>query len=134
MSDELLSIGELSRRTGVATSALRYYEELGLLQPQERRSSRRCYAPIAVGVVGVILLLRDLGFTLAEVGGMMAARRESPSAWRSATSRKLEELDGRISELQAARDALGHALTECESEDIVDCPIFQGIVAARLPG
>jgi DNA-binding transcriptional MerR regulator len=132
VTEELMPIGELARRTGVATSALRYYEERGLLRPQARISSRRHYAPVAVGVVGVVLLLRDLGFTLDEITAMMAARRESPSAWRDATARKLAELDARIAAMQEARVALHHALTECESEDIVDCPIFQGIVVARL--
>ena len=50
---ELLTIGELSRRTGVATSALRYYEGIGLLRHATRISGQRRYPPEAVGVVAL---------------------------------------------------------------------------------
>jgi DNA-binding transcriptional MerR regulator len=68
LSDRLLTIGELARRAGVATSALRDWEELGLLPPPARISGQRRYPESAVGLVGLILLLRDVGLTLAELG------------------------------------------------------------------
>jgi DNA-binding transcriptional MerR regulator len=132
MADDLLTIGELSRRTGVATSALRYYEEVGLLGHATRISGHRRYPPEAVGVVGAILLLRD-AFTLDEIRRLMAARSKSPRSWRELARRKLVELDERIEEAQAARFAIEHAL-ECPYEDIVDCPSFQQIVLLRLAG
>ncbi len=64
MGDRHLTIGELAKRTGVATSALRYYEELGLLPAPGRVSGQRRYPESAVGLVGVILLLGDVGFSL----------------------------------------------------------------------
>jgi DNA-binding transcriptional MerR regulator len=133
MADDLLTIGELSRRTDVATSALRYYEELGLLRPAARVSGHRRYPPDAVGVVGAILFLRDVGFTLDEIRRLMAARSKSPRAWRDLARRKLEELDARIAEAQAARVAVEHALA-CPHEDIVACPNFQEVVRLRLAG
>ena len=132
MGDELMTIGELSRRTGVATSALRYYEEIGLLRHATRISGQRRYPPEAVGVVGTILLLRD-AFTLDEIRRLMAARSKSPRSWRELARRKLVELDERIEEARAARIAIEHAL-ECPYEDIVDCPSFQQIVLLRLAG
>ena len=59
---ELLTIGELAQRTGVARSALRYYEELDILQPNNRRSGQRRYDEAAVALVGAILLLREVSF------------------------------------------------------------------------
>jgi DNA-binding transcriptional MerR regulator len=132
MAAELLTIGELSRRTGVATSALRYYEDVGLLRHATRVSGHRRYRPEAVGVVGAILLLRDT-FTLDEIRRLMAARSKSPRAWRELAQRKLVELDERIAEAQGARDAVEHALA-CPHEDIVGCPNFQHIVRLRLAG
>jgi MerR family transcriptional regulator, copper efflux regulator len=131
--DELLTIGELSRRTHVAASTLRYYEELGLLRPDRRVSGRRRYPAEAVRVVGAILFLRDVGFTLDEIGRLMAARTKSPGSWRELVRRKLSELDARIAEAQAARVAVEHAL-ECPHEDIVACPNFQEVVRRRLAG
>ena len=132
MDGDLLTIGELSRRTGVATSALRYYEEVGLLRHATRISGHRRYTPDAVGVVGAVLLLRDT-FTLDEIRRLMAARSKSPGAWRELVRRKLVELDERIAEAQAARVAVEHALA-CPHEDIFACPNFQQIVRQRLSG
>jgi DNA-binding transcriptional MerR regulator len=133
MADELLTIGELARRTGVAASALRYYEDLGLLQPSARVSGRRRYPPEAVGAVGAILFLRDVGFTLDEISRLMAARSRSPRSWRDLVRRKLAQLDERIAEAQAARVAVEHALA-CPHDDIVECPNFQEVVRRRIAG
>ena len=63
----MLTIGELAERTGVPTSALRYYDELGLVRPVRREGGQRRYDTEAVRQVGFVLLLRDIGFTLAEI-------------------------------------------------------------------
>lgn len=133
MADGTLTIGELAQRTGAAPSALRYYEEIGLLAPVGRVSGRRRYGPDAVGVVGAVLFLADVGFTLAEVKELMAARPGSPGSWRELARRKLAELDERIAEAQAARVAVEHAVA-CPHDDIVTCPVFQEVVGRRLDG
>ena len=62
INGELLTVGELAKRTGVARSALRYDEELDILQPNDRRSGQRPYDEAAVALVGAILLLREVSF------------------------------------------------------------------------
>ena len=131
--DEKLTIGELANRTGVATSALRYWEELGLLPAPVRVSGQRRYASSAAGLVGVILLLREVGFTLSEVRAFIAARSSAGDGWRELYRRKLAELDQHIAQVQAARTAIEHGLV-CPHEDIFECPNFTGVVAARLAG
>ncbi|MGH8984378.1 MAG: MerR family DNA-binding protein, partial [Acidimicrobiia bacterium] len=111
----------------------RYYEELGILRPAQRVSGRRHYEPSSVGVVGAVLFLRDAGFTLAEIGELMAARARAPRAWHELARRKIEELDARILEAQAARVAVEHALN-CPRDDIVTCPNFQAVIRRRLEG
>jgi DNA-binding transcriptional MerR regulator len=133
MTDETLTIGELARRTGAAPSALRYYEELGLLAPRARVSGQRRYGSDAVAVVGAVLFLADVGFTLAEIAQLTAARSTSPQSWRELARRKLAQLDERIAEAQAARVAVEHALA-CPHDDIVTCPNFQEVVRLRLAG
>ena len=133
MADDTLTIGELSQRTGAAPSALRYYEEIGVLAPPARVSGQRRYDPEAVGAVGAVLFLADVGFTLAEIEQLMAARSTSPQSWRDLARRKLVELDERIAEAQAARVAVEHGLA-CPHEDILTCPNFQQIVRLRLAG
>jgi MerR family copper efflux transcriptional regulator len=133
MSDRLLTIGELARRAGVATSALRSWEELGLLPRAARISGQRRYPESAVGLVGVILLLREVGFSLAEQRAFMASRAAAPADWRRLARRKLAELDDQIAKAQTARKAIDHAL-RCPHEDLLECPNFASVVAARLTG
>lgn len=130
MSDEL-TIGELARTTGVATSALRYWEEQGLVAP-DRVAGRRRYPASAVRLVGLILILRDIGFTLREIRPLVSPHSED-EAWRNLHQRKLAELDVRIAEAQAARTAIAHALA-CPHHDIHDCPNFNDGITARLAG
>lgn len=133
MSEEPLTIGELARRTGVATSALRYWEELGLLPAPARVSGQRRYPQSAVGLVGEILVLRDVGFTLRELNALITSRSSAADGWRELHQRKLTELDQRIAQAQAARTAIAHALA-CPHEDIHECPNFGSVIAARLTG
>jgi MerR family redox-sensitive transcriptional activator SoxR len=130
---ELLTIGEVAEQAGVATSALRYYDELGLLPPATRVSGQRRYRPEAVARVGVILLLTDVGFTLAEVGTLLASRAESPQAWHALAEAKVDELRRAEASAQLARTALEHAM-KCPKDDIVDCPTFWSLVGDRLAG
>jgi DNA-binding transcriptional MerR regulator len=133
MTEEQLTIGELAHRTGVATSALRYWEEIDLLPPPTRVSGQRRYPPSAVEQVGVILLLQDAGYTLQELNALITARSQPNSNWRELAERKLAELDERIATAQAARIAVAHSLA-CPHADIHDCPNFTRLVQARLAG
>lgn len=133
MSDEQLTIGELASATGVATSALRYWEELGLVPTPSRVSGQRRYPASAVVLVGQILLLRDAGFTLRELKALVAPRSDGLDAWRELAQRKLAELDGRIARTEAARTAIAHALA-CQDPDLLHCPNFASLTAARLAG
>jgi DNA-binding transcriptional MerR regulator len=128
-----MTIGELARRAGVATSALRYYGELGLLPAAARISGQRRYPESAVGLVGIILLLRDVGFTLTEQKVFMAARSVALDDWQRLARRKLAELDYQIAKAQTAREAIDHAL-RCPHKDILECPNFASVIAARLTG
>ena len=74
--NEQLTIGELASRTGAATSALRYWEKLGLLPAPARVSGQRRYPPSSVKLVGVVLALRNVGFTLREVVTASGARHQ----------------------------------------------------------
>ena len=131
---ELLTIGELAQRTGVARSALRYYEELDILQPNDRRSGQRRYDEAGVALVGAILLLREVGFSLNQIRQIMRPASASDSAaWREVAVRKLKDLDDRIEQAEAARSALQHALAH-HDDDVLDCPRFWDAVTDRLRG
>jgi DNA-binding transcriptional MerR regulator len=129
-ASDLLTIGELARRVGVATSALRYYEELGLLHPVHRRSGRRHYDEGAVDDVGAILLLQDVGFTLAEIGQLSSAPVDRATQ-DALLGRKIAELARKADEIAIARDALRHAL-DCPAPTLGACRSFRRVVHERL--
>jgi DNA-binding transcriptional MerR regulator len=129
--DRLVPIGELARRTGVATSALRYYERIGLLPPAERAGQRRHYPPSVAERVALIRLYNDAGFTLAEIGRMLAARSQGRAGWGDLAERKIAELDARIADAQQAKTLIKHAL-DCPYRDLLDCPSFRSALEAQL--
>jgi DNA-binding transcriptional MerR regulator len=129
--DGLLPIGELARRTGVATSALRYYERIGLLSPAARPGGRRHYAASSAERVALISLYQDAGFTLEEIGRMLAARPQGRRGWGDLAERKIAELDARIADAQRAKRLIQHAL-DCRHGDLLTCPNFRSALEKHL--
>ncbi|MFP3901362.1 MAG: MerR family transcriptional regulator [Acidimicrobiia bacterium] len=127
----LLSIGELAERTGVAATALRYYDELGLVQPAARASGRRRYAASAVAEVGMIVFLREVGFSLAEIGSLVAG--DGRRSWRAIVDRKLVELADQQHRLDVARTALEHA-QRCPVGEPLRCSRFWSIIEGQQRG
>jgi MerR family transcriptional regulator, redox-sensitive transcriptional activator SoxR len=125
-----LRIGELARRAGVATSALRYYEKAGLLPPPGRASNRRQYAPDVLGRVRIILLARDAGFSVSEtrtfLNGFPIGTRPA-LRWRAMAKRKLAELDELTARLGQMRSILD-ASFNCECSRLEDC---ERLIAAK---
>jgi DNA-binding transcriptional MerR regulator len=124
--DATFSIGRLAERTAVPATTLRYYDDLGLVRPVTREAGRRRYDDSAVAQVGVILVLRDVGFTLGEI-----AELGNPAQWQHLAARKLEELAALAARVQVARTALEHALA-CPHGNPRECPTFWSVVDARL--
>ena len=85
----LVPIGELARRTGVAPSALRYYERIGVLSPADRAGQRRQYQKSSAERVARTRLCQDAGFTLAEIGRLLAATSRGRRPWSRLAERKL---------------------------------------------
>jgi DNA-binding transcriptional MerR regulator len=127
----LLSIGELAERTGVPTTALRYYDELGLVTPTARESGRRRYAASAVAEVGVIRFLREVGFTLAEVSSFLAV--DKPRSRREIIDRKLAEVVEQQRQLEVAREVLEHG-RHCPADDPMRCSRFWSIIEGHRHG
>jgi DNA-binding transcriptional MerR regulator len=129
--DGLVAIGELARRTGVATSALRYYERVGLLSPTERVGQRRHYPASSAQRVALIRLCQDAGFTLAEIGRLLAGRSRGRRRWSHLAERKIAQLDARIVDAERAKTLIEHAL-QCAHRDLLACPQFRSALEAHL--
>jgi DNA-binding transcriptional MerR regulator len=123
-----LDIAEVARRTGLPASTLRYYEERGLIAPIGRRGLRRLYAPTVLERVALIAVGRAAGFSLDEIGAMVAPDGR-PAIDRAALVAKADDLDRSIRRLTAMRDGLRHAAA-CQAPSHLECPTFRRILQA----
>jgi DNA-binding transcriptional MerR regulator len=127
----LLSIGELAERTGLATTALRYYDDLGLVRPVTRASGQRRYAESAIRDVGLVLFLREVGFSLAKIGSLITGGDRR--AWQEIIDHKLSELEEQQHRLNVARAALEHG-RRCPAGEPVQCSRFWSIIDGQMRG
>lgn len=128
--DELLTIGEVARRARVATSAVRYYERRGLLQPDERQSGQRRYRSDTLRRLVFIGMMQDAGLALDDIAGVLAA--ESVGGWKAIAARRLEVLDAEIARLQRARAYLAGALLCRFDHPATDCRVMGAEIDRRL--
>jgi MerR family transcriptional regulator, redox-sensitive transcriptional activator SoxR len=110
---DLLTIGEVSRRSGVATSALRFYEQRGLISSERAGSGHRRYPRAALRRIAFVVFAQRIGLTLEEIGSELgrlpAGHAPNRRDWSRLTSAWATRIDGRIAELERLK--LG--LTEC---------------------
>jgi DNA-binding transcriptional MerR regulator len=127
----LLGIGELSRQTGLATSALRYYERVGLLAPDGRANGRRYYGSASAEQIALIRLCQDAGFALAEIRRFVAAESRRHPSWTRLMEAKLLELEASIAQAKRAKALIEQALN-CRHRELSDCPNFRAALKARV--
>jgi DNA-binding transcriptional MerR regulator len=127
-----LDIGEVTERSGVPASTLRYYEELGLIRSIGRRGLRRVFAGQVIERLALIALGRAAGFSLEEIAAMFS-RDGRLRIDRAKLAAKAKELDHTIRQLTAMRDGLRHAV-DCKAPSHMECPKFQRIVKAAAMG
>ena len=121
----VLTIGEVARQAGVNTSAIRYYERVGVLPVPERHSGQRRYAPETIRRLGVIDLAKQAGFTLEETRALLHADADSAAhaELRDLAARKLPEVEALIARAQAMRDWLLTA-RGCTCDTLDMCGLF----------
>jgi MerR family redox-sensitive transcriptional activator SoxR len=111
---ELLTIGEISRRSGVASSALRFYEERGLITSERAGSSgHRRYPRAVLRRIAFIVFAQRIGLTLEEIGGELAKLPPHHAPTRRDWSRLSSTWSSRIDERIAELERLKLGLTEC---------------------
>ena len=107
---ELLTISDVSRRSGVASSALRFYEDRRLIRSERAGSGHRRYPRAVLRRIAFIVFAQKIGLSLEEIGAELARipanRPPDRSDWARISSRWTRRVDERIAELQRLRDSL----------------------------
>lgn len=111
---DLLTIGEVAARTGVATSALRFYEDRGLIESTRTEGNQRRFPRSTIRLVSVIRAAQTLGLSLSEIGETLASlpqgRTPTTGDWSRLSRRWRSRLDGQIASLEALRDQLDECI------------------------
>jgi MerR family transcriptional regulator, redox-sensitive transcriptional activator SoxR len=107
-----LAIGDLGRIVRMRPSALRYWEQLGLLPGARREGGHRAWPAPTVRRIALIKMAQRAGFTLAEIRQLLDedVSRGATRRWRDWAERKLPELDRRIAETRALRQVVADCL------------------------
>ena len=126
-SPVLLSIGEISQRTGVATSALRFYESIGLIRSQRNRGNQRRFRRAVVRRVAVIKAAQRAGIPLGDIGQAMstlpADRAPTSTDWERFSSSWKQDLEARIGQLTRIKDDLTGCIG-CGCLSIENCALI----------
>jgi MerR family redox-sensitive transcriptional activator SoxR len=125
-----LDIAEVSRRSGLPASTLRYYEERGLITSIGRRGLRRSFDAKVIERLALIALGQASGFSLDEIAQMFGPDGK-PRIDRASLKAKAAELERTIERLTAMRDGLRHAAV-CSAPSHLECPNFRRLM--RLAG
>lgn len=127
----MITIGTLSRRTGVNIETIRYYERIGLVPPPPRtESGRRSYGANEIRRLTFIRHARDLGFDIAAIRTLLALQEEpgAPCEEISQIARdQLESVVRRLGQLAGLRDELERMIGECANGQIANCRIIEAL-------
>jgi MerR family redox-sensitive transcriptional activator SoxR len=123
---DTISIGDVAERTGLAPSAIRYYESEGLLPHPSRKGGKRAFSPEVVSRIMVIRIARDLGFSLDDIHTLLdgfSPATPPPERWQELARRKLPEVDEVLRRARAMKQLFEKGLG-CECVDVTDCFVY----------
>ena len=126
-----MNIGQAAKHSGLSAKMIRYYEATGLLKPAHRSDSGyRLYSDEDLHTLAFIKRSRDLGFSLEEVGKLLALwqdRQRASSDVKALARQHIDELNQKIVELSSLRDTLQDLVDTCQGDHRPDCPILKGL-------
>ncbi|QDU54281.1 redox-sensitive transcriptional activator SoxR [Aeoliella mucimassa] len=124
--ETLLAIGELAQRSGIAVSAIHFYESKGLVRSTRNKRNQRLFSRRELRVLGLIKVAQDLGFTLDEIGeafsGIPTDRVPTTRDWQRVSRALDEALQAKIELATRMRNKLNQCIG-CGCLSLNDCPL-----------
>ncbi|HSM54036.1 MAG TPA: redox-sensitive transcriptional activator SoxR [Erythrobacter sp.] len=136
---DLLPIGDLARRTGLSVSAIRFYEEKGLVEPIRTSGNQRRFLRSDIRRLSFILIAQQLGLALSEIETELAklphGRTPTAGDWQAISKSIRGQLDARIAQLERTRDKLDGCIG-CGCLSLKHCKLYNpdDQLAAEGPG
>ncbi|MEE9290726.1 MAG: Cu(I)-responsive transcriptional regulator [Alphaproteobacteria bacterium] len=126
-----MNIGTVAERSGVPAKTIRYYESVGLIaEPQRGDNGYRRYAQTDVETLRFVQRARSLGFSVRDVGDLLALWRHKTRASadvKALALRHIADMERRIAELESLRRTLVNLSDRCHGDDRPDCPILDDL-------
>lgn len=132
VTEDLLPIDRVAKESGLASSALRYYERCGLISAGIKISGRRHYSRAVLHRLSVIKVCQAVGFSLTEIADMLDEQTRPNNTWRELARRRRHDIEQQIHLLQSLADTLDSAMN-CDCQELTACPEMgpQGELANR---
>lgn len=122
-----LSIGKIATRTGLAVSAIRFYEEAGLVAPGRNSGGQRVFAPSDIRRISFVIIAQKLGFTLGQIKAQLDilpdGRTPTLSDWENISASFSDDIDARILALQSLRKKLTSCIG-CGCLSLQKCALY----------
>jgi MerR family transcriptional regulator, mercuric resistance operon regulatory protein len=133
-AEPLLSIGAVSRKTGVSVDTIRYYERIGLLSPYSRsRGRHRLYTTEELRILSFVRRGRELGYPLDDIRALLELANSGSACGRAKqiTERHLASIRERVAKLRKLERALGTMTDQCHPNANSGCPIIDALSGDR---
>lgn len=125
-----MNVGDAARASGLPAKTIRYYEEIGLIQPARSANGYRDYATADIHRLAFLRRARNLGFSVEECRQLLALYRDKSRAShdvRELAIAHVGAIDEKIQELQAMRATLNTLIHACHGDHRPECPILDDI-------
>lgn len=127
-----MNISDVAERAGLPVKTIRYYEDIGLIQPARGANGYRRFGEADLHKLAFIGRARSLGFTIEDCRSLLRLyndRSRASADVKRLAQAHLEDIDRKRAELKQMRDTLAHLIKACAGNDRPDCPILSDLAA-----
>jgi Cu(I)-responsive transcriptional regulator len=132
-----MNISAAAELTGLPAKTIRYYEEIGLIEPVRSSNGYRQYEEAHVHRLAFVARARNLGFSIGECRDLLSLyddKERASSDVKRLAEEKVAEIDQKIRELSAMRSTLAHLALHCHGDGRPDCPILDDLASGSSTG
>ena len=130
-----MNISDVAERAGLPVKTIRYYEDIGLIQPARGANGYRRFGEADLHKLAFIGRARSLGFTIEDCRSLLRLyndRSRASADVKRLAQAHLDDIDRKRAELKQMRDTLAHLIKTCAGNDRPDCPILSDLAAPVL--
>ena len=129
-----MNIGEVAKMAELPIKTIRYYEEIGFIQPKRSANGYRSFGESDVHKLAFLGRARSLGFSIEDCRALLQLYENDTRASadvKQIAQEHLARIDAKVKELQAMRNTLSHLINACAGDDRPTCPILSDLAALR---